>query len=75
MSVHYSSEKMDWGTPQDFFDRLDVEFNFSLDICASAENHKCNNYITELMDALSCYMPAVLAASDALTGKGAVVWM
>lgn len=43
----YSSKKMDWGTPQTLFDKLNAEFHFTLDPCASDENHKCANYFTE----------------------------
>jgi len=45
MDVHYSSKKMDWGTPQDFFDKLDAEFGFQVDVCATHENAKCDNFI------------------------------
>ena len=43
--VHYSSATPEWSTPQDFFDRLNAEFNFTLDVCATAENAKCAQYI------------------------------
>ncbi|WP_035507577.1 DNA N-6-adenine-methyltransferase [Halobacillus karajensis] len=46
MNVHYSSKSNDWATPQDFFDGLDNEFNFTLDPCATSENAKCDNYFT-----------------------------
>ncbi|WP_163579085.1 DNA N-6-adenine-methyltransferase [Gracilibacillus saliphilus] len=42
-----SSKKMDWGTPNDFFEELNQEFNFTLDVCASHDNAKVNNYFTE----------------------------
>ena len=45
MSVHHSSEKMDWATPIDFFERLDSEFEFELDVCAGESNKKCCHYI------------------------------
>lgn len=48
-----SSEKMDWTTPQDFFDALNGEFNFTLDPCATSENTKCEKYYTEKDDGLS----------------------
>lgn len=32
--VMFSSKKMDWATPQDFYDKLDSEFHFTLDPCA-----------------------------------------
>ena len=38
---------MDWTTPQDFFDKLNQEFEFTLDVASSKENHKCNKYFTE----------------------------
>ena len=46
MDVHYSSKTNEWSTPQDFFDELDKEFNFTLDPCATSENAKCNKYFT-----------------------------
>lgn len=42
-----------WATPQSFFDNLNVEFNFTLDPCSSAENHKCEKFYTEEDDGLS----------------------
>ncbi len=44
--VHFSSKTDDWATPQDFFDELDKEFGFVLDVCASKENAKCTFYFT-----------------------------
>ena len=42
------SRKSDlWSTPQDLFDKLDEEFHFDLDLCASVFNHKCERYFTE----------------------------
>lgn len=42
----FSSEKMDWCTPKDFFNLLNQEFNFVLDAAATAENAKCKLYLT-----------------------------
>jgi phage N-6-adenine-methyltransferase len=44
--------RTDWETPQPFFDALDVEFHFTLDVCASQSNAKCERYITIEQDAL-----------------------
>ena len=46
MDVHYSSKTNEWSTPQDFFDELDKEFNFTLDPCATDGNAKCDKYFT-----------------------------
>lgn len=37
-------------TPQKFFDELNAEFNFTLDPCATDENHKCEKYFTKEQD-------------------------
>ena len=42
--VMYSSDKDDWTTPQDLFDSLNEECHFTVDLCASAENHLCEKY-------------------------------
>jgi site-specific DNA-methyltransferase (adenine-specific) len=39
-----SSERPDWETPQELFDRLNAIFHFQLDAAASAENKKCDRY-------------------------------
>lgn len=43
----FSSQKMDWSTPDDFFAELNKEFGFNLDPCSDDSNHKCENYFTE----------------------------
>ena len=35
-----SSKTEEWETPQDFFDKLNDEFHFDLDVCATPENAK-----------------------------------
>lgn len=52
MDVHYSSKTNEWSTPQDFFDELDKEFNFTLDPCSTSENAKCAKYFTVEDDGL-----------------------
>ena len=52
MDVHYSSKTNEWSTPQAFFDKLNKEFNFTLDPCATSENAKCNKYFTVEDDGL-----------------------
>lgn len=53
LSVHYSSQSNEWETPQYLFDALDEEFNFTLDPCATDENHKCAKYYTKEQDGLN----------------------
>lgn len=49
----YTSNSEEWATPQDFFDRLDEEFHFTLDPCATAENAKCEKYYTKEQNGLA----------------------
>ena len=44
--IHFSSKSNEWATPQDFYDKLNEEFKFTLDPCATKENAKCVNFYT-----------------------------
>ena len=46
MKVHFSSNSNEWETPQDFYDKLNNEFNFTLDPCCTKETAKCKKYYT-----------------------------
>lgn len=49
MSYHEtatSSVRQDWETPQEFFDVVDAEFGFTLDVCALPETAKCKRFFT-----------------------------
>lgn len=44
--IIFSRESDEWSTPQELFDKLNEEFKFTLDPCATAENAKCKRYFT-----------------------------
>jgi site-specific DNA-methyltransferase (adenine-specific) len=48
----FSSATGEWETPQWLFDELDKEFGFTLDVCASPDNHKCGRYLSYKEDGL-----------------------
>jgi phage N-6-adenine-methyltransferase len=50
--VLLSSERMDWETPQDLFDRLHRYYGFDLDVCATHLNAKCGEFISPEQDGL-----------------------
>ena len=55
MAIHntlYSSRSEEWPTPQDFFDTLNEEFDFTLDPCATSENKKCPVYFSKEQNGL-----------------------
>ncbi len=51
--VHFSSETDLWSTPQDFYEVLNHEFGFTLDVCSTHENAKCVAHYTEQENGLS----------------------
>lgn len=51
--VLFSSKSEEWTTPQDFFDKLNAEFNFTLDPCATIDNAKCTKFFTIENDGLA----------------------
>ena len=51
-AVGFSSASGEWDTPQAFFDKLDKQFQFTLDPCATEANAKCDKYFTAEEDGL-----------------------
>jgi site-specific DNA-methyltransferase (adenine-specific) len=47
VNVHFSSETDMWATPQDFFDKLNFIYSFTLDPCSTKDNAKCSHFFTE----------------------------
>jgi site-specific DNA-methyltransferase (adenine-specific) len=48
----FTSKTPEWETPQKFFDELNKEFHFTLDVCATKQNAKCKKYYSEKDDGL-----------------------
>lgn len=44
LEVHFSSDKMDWETPDNLFQHWNHQYNFTLDVCARKDNTKCRKY-------------------------------
>ena len=49
-----TSKSDEWSTPDDLFQDLDSEFHFTLDPCATEENHKTPMYFTREQNGLEC---------------------
>lgn len=43
----FTSKTEEWATPRHFFAELDAEFHFTLDPCATAENHTATLFYTK----------------------------
>lgn len=50
--VLFSSKTCEWETPQWLYDKLNEIMHFSLDVCATPENAKCEHFYTKEDDAL-----------------------
>jgi site-specific DNA-methyltransferase (adenine-specific) len=69
------AESSEWETPQDLFARLDAEFHFTLDPCATAENAKCARYFTREMDGLAQSWDGEVVFMNPPYGRGMGVWI
>lgn len=48
----FTSLSCEWATPQKLFDRLNQEFGFTVDVCATRENAKCARFYHQGDDGL-----------------------
>jgi len=53
MKTVMSSDRMDWATPREFFEMVNSVYNFTIDVCANAQNAKLECYIDERTDGLA----------------------
>ena len=45
--ILFSHASDEWATPADIYEALNAEFHFTLDPCATDQNHKCDQYFTQ----------------------------
>jgi len=48
----FTSNTDQWATDQQYFDEVNAEFGFTVDVCALPENAKCRHYYTPAVDGL-----------------------
>lgn len=51
--IMFSSKTDEWATPQEFYNKLNHKYNFTLDPCCTHNSHKCDKYYTIEEDGLS----------------------
>ena len=72
----FSSKTGEWGTPQEFFDKLDWRFGpFDLDPCADCVNAKTANFYTEAEDGLSKDWGGHISFVNPPYGRGIEKWI
>lgn len=46
----FSSNNYEWETPDHVYEAMDSIYHFTLDVCATDENTKCDRYYTKADD-------------------------
>lgn len=73
-AVIYSSNSEEWETPGWLFDELNQKYHFTMDVCATKENAKCNRFFTKQENALVQNWSGVCWMNPPY-GKEICVWM
>ena len=73
--IHFKSESIDWGTPQDLYNELDEEYGFTLDPCATPWNTKCDKYYTKEDDGLSKSWKGHVVFMNPPYGREIIKWV
>lgn len=74
----FSSATDQWETPQAFFDKLNEEFHFALDVAADNTNFKCERYYDKSIDGLIqpwCTPPSYAVWCNPPYGKAVGKWV
>lgn len=71
----FSSRTEEWATPQYVFDELNAEFNFTLDVCATEENKKCERYFDKAANGLKQDWSPHRCFMNPPYGKDIHLWM
>ena len=74
-AVGFSSKSGDWDTPQAFFNKLDAQFEFTLDPCATAASAKCKKYFTKEEDGLAQDWKGHTVFVNPPYGRGIGAWL
>ena len=71
----FSSDRMDWETPNELFNQWNSKFNFTLDVCALPKNAKCQSFFTPEEDGLTKDWSGERCWMNPPYGKDIVKWV
>ena len=74
-AMGFSSKSGDWDTPQAFFDKLNEQFEFTLDPCATEASAKCKKYFTKEDDGLAQDWKGHTVFVNPPYGRGIGAWL
>lgn len=75
LQVMFSSNDMTWTTPLELFNKLNNEFHFTLDVCATHYSFKCKKYFTPEEDGLIQDWSNDICWMNPPYGKDITLWM
>lgn len=73
--VHFSSKSESWETPKDFFNKYNLIYSFTLDVCADASNKKVERFFSKEEDGLSKDWSNDVCWMNPPYGRGIYKWM
>ena len=73
--AYHSTKTTEWSTPQSFYDALDTEFHFTLDVCATTTNAKCPRSFTLADDGLQQDWGREICWMNPPYGKTIALWI
>ena len=71
----FMSNNNKWGTPIEFFNKLNKEFNFTLDPCCEKHTAKCVKYYTEKENGLMQSWENEIVFCNPPYGKDLPIWI
>lgn len=74
-NILYSSKSEEWETPQILFDSLNSIYHFTLDPCATDDNHKCDKYFTKSQNGLLQDWGTETVFCNPPYGRGIIKWV
>ena len=75
MELFGSQKSNDWETPQELYDDLNKEFQFTLDPCCTKQSSKCNKYYTEEDNGLLKNWSNEIVFMNPPYGRNIINWM
>lgn len=74
-SFFFTSRTEEWDTPQYVYEVLNQEFHFTLDVCATKLNRKCDKYFSKAMNGLKRSWDKNICWMNPPYGKDIYKWM
>ena len=75
LEVHFTNKSNEWETPRSLFKDLDDEFNFTIDVCATKDNTKCERFYNKQSNGLAQSWENEIAFMNPPYGREIGTWI